>query len=214
MSRRLLRTARPCRRRPSHLHPRRSPNGRSTSPSKRAPDARARPGSQQPRVRGQQPGHSLGRGVSPVGAPEGVVDAQRSAALGEHARELLVIRRLARIEARVLEHGDTVVPDQFRNALAHRRHRESDAILFCLRSPEVRADAHLLRPVFEQQLDRGQRRPDPGVVHDLPVLERNVQVGANENDLAANLRGPNGTGDSHVMLKPRACSRGRGQVSE
>ena len=41
---------------------------------------------------------------------------------------------------------------------------------------------------LEQVLERRQRGPDPGVVRDLAVLERHVQVGAEEHDLAGDVR--------------------------
>jgi hypothetical protein len=51
----------------------------------------------------------------------------------------------------------------------------------------VRADHDSRRCTLDQQLDRGQRRTDPRVVGDGPVLERHVQIGAQEDALAADL---------------------------
>ena len=63
---------------------------------------------QQARVGGQQVRDGLGRGVRAVGRAEGVVHVE-VAACGELAREALVVLRLARVEARVLEHVDPLV---------------------------------------------------------------------------------------------------------
>ena len=59
-------------------------------------------------VGGQEMRDALGRGVRTVRRAERVVDVE-VAALGELAREALVVRRLARVEARVLEHVDALV---------------------------------------------------------------------------------------------------------
>ena len=56
-----------------------------------------------------------------------------------------------------------------------------------LRPAEVRADAHLLGAPVQQQPDRRQRRADARVVGDAAALERDVQVGANEDALPADL---------------------------
>ena len=113
---------------------------------------------------------------------ERVVDVE-VAAVGELAGEALVVLRLARVEARVLEHRHAVVAEELGDALAHRRHRVLGAVLLGLRPAEVRADAHLARAAVEQQPQRRQRGLDAGVVGDAAVLERDVQVGPDEDDL-------------------------------
>ena len=56
-----------------------------------------------------------------------------------------------------------------------------------LRPPEVRADGHLGRAALEQQLQGRQRGADASVVGDAAVLERHVQVGADEHALAGDV---------------------------
>ena len=48
----------------------------------------------------------------------------------------------------------------------------------------MRADAHLVGALLEQELQRGQRGADARVVGDAAVLERHVQVRADEHALA------------------------------
>ena len=55
--------------------------------------------------------------------------------------------------------------------------------ILALRPAEVRADADRRGAALEQQLERRQRRADARVVGDGAVLERDVQVGADEDDL-------------------------------
>ena len=94
---------------------------------------------EQPRVGGQQLRDALGRGVRAVRRAERVVDVE-VAAVRELAREGRVVRRLARVEARVLEHLDALVRRAARagaratGAIAERR-------VLALRPAEVRADA-------------------------------------------------------------------------
>ena len=70
---------------------------------------------QQAGVGRKQPGDRLGRGVRAVGRAERVVDVH-VAAVRELARVALVVLRLARVEARVLEHVDAVVREQLAQA--------------------------------------------------------------------------------------------------
>ena len=113
---------------------------------------------------------------------EGVVD-EEVAALGELARELRVVLRLAGVEARVLEHLDPLVRQERAQPPPDRL--DPRRRILALRPAEVRADADAGRAPLEQQLERRQRRADARVVGDLPVLERDVQVGADEDGLAA-----------------------------
>ena len=77
---------------------------------------------EQPGVRGQQMRDRLGRRVRAVRGAERVVDVE-VAAVGELARVALVVLRLARVEARVLEHGDAVVGQELAQPRLDRRHR-------------------------------------------------------------------------------------------
>ena len=120
---------------------------------------------------------------------EGVVHVQVEA-VGELARELRVVARLAGVEARVLEHPDPLVRQKLAQPGLDRLHRERG--VFALRPAEVRADDDLGGAAFQQELERRQRGADPGVVGDLAVLERHVQVGAHEHALAGDVGVANG----------------------
>jgi len=52
----------------------------------------------------------------------------------------------------------------------------------------VRADDDLGRVARKQELERGQRGPDPRVVRNLSILERHVEIRANEHAFAGNFR--------------------------
>ena len=99
---------------------------------------------QQSGVGRQQVRDGLGRGVRAVRRAERVVDVE-VAAVGELAREALVVLRLARVEARVLEHVDALVRQELSQPRRDRRHRVLRAVLLRLRPAEMRADAHLGR---------------------------------------------------------------------
>ena len=99
---------------------------------------------QQSGVGRQQVRDGLGRGVRAMRRAERVVDVE-VAAVGELAREALVVRRLARVEARVLEHVDALVRQELAQPRCDRRHRVLRAVLLRLRPAEMRADAHLGR---------------------------------------------------------------------
>ena len=105
--------------------------------------------------------------------------------LGEATRSLRVVLRLARIEARVLEHLEAVVRQELVEARRHGRDRERR--IGALRPAEVRADGDVLRTAVEQVAECRQRRANPRVVCDLPVLEGNVQVRPHEDALAADV---------------------------
>ena len=141
---------------------------------------------QQPRVGGQQVRDGLGRGVRTMRRAEGVVDVQ-IAPVGKLARETLVVRCLTGVEARVLEHLDPFVGEQLGEACPNRRDRVLRAVLVGLGTAEVRADAHVRRALVEQEAQRRQRALDPRVVGNAALLERNVQVGADEHDLAGDV---------------------------
>ena len=77
---------------------------------------------QQPRVGRQEVRHRLGRAVRAMGRAERVVDVE-VVAVGELARVPLVVLRLARVEARVLEHAQPVVRDELAQAALDGRDR-------------------------------------------------------------------------------------------
>ena len=108
-----------------------------------------------------------------VHGAERVLDEQ-VAVVGELARELGIVFRLARVEAGVLEHADFghARPKLLLDGL----HRVRG--IGPLRPAEMGADCHLGGFVLEQVLQRRERRADARVVRDASVLERHVQVGA------------------------------------
>jgi hypothetical protein len=133
--------------------------------------------------------------VRAVRGAEGVVDEQ-VAAFGEAARGVRVVLGLAGVEARVLEDLHALVGKQLAQALGDRRHRERRVL--SLRPPEVRAHGDGRRVALEQQLQRGKRGLDARVVGNPPVLERDVEVGADENVLPRDVRVANRARPPHL----------------
>ena len=142
----------------------------------------------------QQVRHGLGGGVRAVGGAERVVDVdvgQRGVAL----RQLGVVLRLARLEADVLEHHDVPVGHVVEGGRQHDllpqqlgepvgRGPERVLLLAPLRPAEVRGEQQA-RALLAQLLQRGQRRADPRVVGDGPVLvQGDVEVHPDEDALA------------------------------
>ena len=162
---------------------------------------------QQARVGREQMRDPLGRRVRSVRRAERVVHEQVPAG-GEATRRLRVVRRLARIEARVLEYFDAIVRQKLADTCRHGRHGERG--IGALRPAEVRADRHVSCASLEQVSKRRQRRADPRVVGDPPVLERNVQVRPHEDALARDVRVTNRARPMHFYgrsLPIRSTSR-------
>ena len=136
---------------------------------------------QQSGVGGQDQCDADGRSMRSVRRAEGVVDEEVTV-VGKLAGERLVVLGLTWVEARVLEHDERLVRQELAKPLLDRPHRERR--VEALRPPEMRADGHLTGPPLEQELQRRQRGPDPRVVRDPSLLERNVQVGPHEHALA------------------------------
>ena len=149
---------------------------------------------QQPRVGGQDLGDADCRCMRAVRGAEGVVD-EEVAALGQLPREFGVVLRLPGVEARVLEQLDPLVPEQRAQVLAHRLHPVNRVVP--RRPPEMGADADAGGVAVEQQLQRRERGPDARVIGNATVLERDVQVGADEDAFAAHVRVPNGARQPH-----------------
>ena len=78
---------------------------------------------QQPGVRGKQLRDADGRRVRAVRGAEGVVH-EHVVAVGQPARGLRVVLRLARIEARVLEHSNALVREELVHPRSDRGNRE------------------------------------------------------------------------------------------
>ena len=77
-----------------------------------------------------------------------------------------------------------------------------------LRAAEVRAHGDLAGAALEQQPERRQRRADARVVRDAAVLERDVEVGADEDALAGDVGGLDGPRQPHARSFPtRSTSR-------
>ena len=141
---------------------------------------------EQPGVRGQQVRDALGRRVRAMRGAERVVHVQIHP-LGQPLRRLRVVRRLARVEARVLEHRDAVVVERARAAAPRRApSRTPDPGPSAGRGASRRRRAP--PPRSSRIAQRRQGRADARVVGDLAVLERDVQVGADEDALAGDVR--------------------------
>jgi hypothetical protein len=96
---------------------------------------------------------SLGRGVRPVGRAESIVH-EEVVALCQATRGVRVVRRLARVEARVLENLDPIVGQQLSEPHCHRSHREGGVL--ALGTAEMRAHRDVLGTALEQELERRQ----------------------------------------------------------
>ena len=131
-----------------------------------------------------------------MGGAERVVD-EDVAALGELCRVAGVVLRLPRVESGVLENGDAVVTDKLGEPGPNGIHGVRRPILICLRPAEMRAHPDLGGARVDEVAERRERRADTRVVCDGPVLERNVEIGTDENDLACDLGVANGTRESH-----------------
>ncbi len=151
---------------------------------------------QESRVRREQAGDALRRGVRAVRRAEGVVHVQ-VAAVGELTGVPLVVLRLARVEAGVLEHAEPLVGEQLAQQRLDGGDRVPGAVLVGLRAAEVRADPHLGRAAVEQEPQGGQRGADARVVRDGAVLQRHVQVGADQDGLARDLGVADGAREPH-----------------
>jgi hypothetical protein len=148
----------------------------------------------------EQRRHTGRGGVGPVCRPEGVIHVGVGEG-GQRAREVRIVARFARVEAQVLEQDRPAVlqlrdgPQGFlSDAVAAegdaggeqlcepRRHRPQCELgnASALGAAEVRAHDDACAGL-EQAAQRGQAGADPGVVGDLPVCERHVQVGTHEH---------------------------------
>ena len=119
------------------------------------------------------------RRVGAVRSTERVVDVG-VVAVDELRDECGVVALLPRVEPQVLEQLDA--GRELREPRPHGRHRVA-VVGLALRPAEVtaRGDA---RAALDEPLDRGQRGADAEVVDDLAVVERHVEVSAQEHALA------------------------------
>jgi hypothetical protein len=138
--------------------------------------------------------------VRAVRRAERLVDVPVGGA-GQRGREAGLVRRLAGIEAEVLEHGDAtgghvgddlldlrardrrcerdVGAEQLAEPPRHRRHRQP-GVRRTLRPPEMTAHDDD-RPSVSQRRDRRHRGRDAKVVLDLAVAQRHVEVDPHED---------------------------------
>ena len=172
---------------------------------------------------GRQAGRDVvDRGLLAVHDAEAVGDVgvgQARELIGEGAALGLVLARLTRVEAQVLQHGDVAVGqprDDLLGGLPDRVAREGDVaaeqlgqapddrlervllLRRALGAAEVGDDDHLGAGIG-QGLDRRDRRADATVVGDVAVrVERHVEVAADEHALAAHVPGEKVLGGLHV----------------
>jgi hypothetical protein len=99
------------------------------------------------------------------------------------------------MEARVLEHDEALVVEPAPQLGLDRRHRVLR--VGALRAAEVGADGHFGRALLEQPPQGRQRSDDARVVGDAPVLERDVEVGADEDALPPDVRLAHGARAPH-----------------
>ena len=109
-----------------------------------------------------------------------------------------------RVEARVLEQADALVGQELAQPLLDRLQGERG--VGPLGAAEMRHEHDLAGAAVEQEPDRRQRGPDARVVGDAPVLERDVEVDADERALAGDV----GALDrARHTRPPRVASRSR-----
>ena len=136
---------------------------------------------------------ALGRGMRAVRRAERVVHVE----VGE-ARKLprvgVVVRRLPGPEAGVLEDGQgrgrvverDLAVEELREPLGDGPKRVS-RIRLAFRAPEVRAEDRSRDGAIEEELDGRERGPDARVVGNRSLLERDVEVDADEDALPADI---------------------------
>ena len=152
----------------------------------------------------------FGRGMRAVRRSKGVVHVHIGE-IGQLPGEAGIVLLFLRVEPEVLQEDDLVAAarplDGGRGSLADRVLSELDRlpeklreprrnrpqrvlrIRFALRPSEVRREDHR-RAALERVPDGRQRRPDARVVADGAVLDRDVEVHADEHALAPRGRGP------------------------
>ena len=181
---------------------------------------------EQARVGRQELRHPDRRGMRAVGCAEGVVDVHvRIARQG--LRELGIVGLLLGVEAQVLEHDhlprlearervDRAAPERVAGdrhlhpqqlAEPLRRRAQAVGVVDLAAGAAEVAGEDDDRALVAQVADRGHRRPDAGVVGDLPVRKRHVEVHAHEDALAGGVQ----VADRELVhgWRPIAAFRGR-----
>ena len=144
----------------------------------------------------------LGGCMRAMRGAEGVVDVE-VASVGQLASELMVVLRLARVEARVLENGDARIVHERAQMLFDRLQRERRVLP--LRPAQVRAEAELLHAAVEEEPDRRQSCADTRVIGNPPVFERDVEVHPCQDVLAEDIGVPDRARPVHGQS--RRCDR-------
>ena len=149
-------------------------------------------------IRGQEVGDTLGRRMRPVSRAERVVHVQiHGEALGG-----LGIVRVSPGSKRVF--SSTSMRSSGTSSESRGYGCDRERLISALRAAEMRAHGDVRSAASEQIPQRRQRRSNPCVVRDPPVLERHVQVGANEDALPR---------DVGVTNRARALHRLPGRAS-
>ena len=156
---------------------------------------------QEPGVGREQLRDAVGRGVRAVRRAESVVD-EEVGAVGELAPNSRVVRRLARVEARVLEHADPLVAGAARASRARDRasSRTPGPAPSAGRGASRRHLARRRAPAGSSSVGSDARIRVSSATR--AVLERHVQVGAHEHVLAGDVGVANGA-------RPSALDGGR-----
>ena len=173
------------------------------------------------RVGGQELGDANGGGVCPVRRSECIVDVDIGVRR-ERLGEVRVVGLLLGVESEVLQHEDLarahaldrvlrsdpegipgdryVAPDQLGQACPDGP-QPQPVLDLPLRPAEVAGQDHRRSPL-QQEANGGEAGADSGVVGDLPIVERDVQVGSQEDALASNVDVPDG-----LLVHPATAAR-------
>ena len=135
------------------------------------------------------------------------VQHEQVPSLCEPPGSLGVVLRLAGIEAGVLEDTNAIVRQQLPETCGDGCDLELG--IGPLGAAEMRADDDLSSAGVEQVAQCQERSLDTRVVRDAAVLERDVEIGADENAPARNVRSTDGTGrvDQGRSFPIRSTSR-------
>jgi len=158
---------------------------------------------EQPRHGRQVMGDALRRSVGPVDGPEGIVDVDVGH-VGQRLRELRIVCLLLRVEAEVLQQEHVPRPelvDRGHHARAQcvtgHPHRTAEQLAepvsdrlqaqrvvhLSLRPAQVAGQDHA-GPLLQQVDQRGQTGADARVIGDLAIVQRDVEIGAQEHALS------------------------------
>ncbi len=142
---------------------------------------------------------------------------------GHFLRQIVRVLLFALVEAHVLEQHDLAGvnvhavqpvllqghrhPQQLRQALGHGSEREFLRVLALLGTAEMRHHQHA-RPRRQRRLDGRQRRANPRIAAHHPILNRHVQVLADQHPLAAQIQTRHSFDDHLHSMPARSASSG------